>query len=520
MLKSFRVRMGLGAAVLLLALSAVLPVSGQPFSTQIAIAIAQLTTGVTPFTQLQNTASSYHNWGATAGTSGYGFRDNGGTMEWKSSGGSWTTFQAGSGAPTNASYWTRVAESGLSNETALGALTTGLIRNTTTTGVPVIYAGTSCTNQFPRSLDASGAATCATVALSTDTSGTLAVNRGGTGLTSGTSGGVLAFTASGTIASSAALTANALVLGGGAGAAPAALGSLGTTTTLLHGNAAGAPTFSAVSLTADVTGVLPAANGGTGQSSYAIGDLIYASGTTALSKLADVATGNVLLSGGVTTAPAYGKVTSSHLNITTTTCTNQFLTAISATGTGTCTTANLATSVTGTLPATNGGTGFASYTVGDLVAASSTTALAKINAVAVGQVLASAGTGTLPAYTADPQVSSVKLGANVALSSTAAAISSGFGTSPAIAGTAFSFRVTVGTGGTANTGVVTLPTAATAWNCAVQDLTSAADNDADVHTVVTASSTTSVTVENQTVSTGVVAAWTAADVLIFLCGAY
>lgn len=51
-------------------------------------------------------------------------------------------------------------------------------------------------------------------------SGTLGVANGGTGLTSGTSGGVLAFTASGTIASSGALTANALVIGGGAGAAP------------------------------------------------------------------------------------------------------------------------------------------------------------------------------------------------------------------------------------------------------------------------------------------------------------
>jgi len=50
--------------------------------------------------------------------------------------------------------------------------------------------------------------------------GTLAVANGGTGLTAGTSGGVLAYTANGTLASSAALTANALVIGGGAGVAP------------------------------------------------------------------------------------------------------------------------------------------------------------------------------------------------------------------------------------------------------------------------------------------------------------
>jgi hypothetical protein len=54
--------------------------------------------------------------------------------------------------------------------------------------------------------------------------------------------------------------------------------------------------------------VIDAAYGGTGQSSYTTGDLLYASGATTLSKLADIATGNALLSGGVGTAPAWGKV--------------------------------------------------------------------------------------------------------------------------------------------------------------------------------------------------------------------
>jgi hypothetical protein len=71
---------------------------------------------------------------------------------------------------------------------------------------------------------------------------------------------------------------------------------------------------------------VPAANGGTGQSSYTTGDLLYASGTTALSKLAGVATGNVLVSGGIATAPAWGKV-------------------------------GLATHISGTLAIGNGGTG-------------------------------------------------------------------------------------------------------------------------------------------------------------------
>ena len=53
-------------------------------------------------------------------------------------------------------------------------------------------------------------------------------------------------------------------------------------------------------------GTAVAANkGGTGQTSYAVGDLLYASGATALSKLADVAVGQYLASGGVSTAPAW-----------------------------------------------------------------------------------------------------------------------------------------------------------------------------------------------------------------------
>ena len=97
------------------------------------------------------------------------------------------------------------------------------------------------------------------------TSGTLAVTA------NGTSGGIPYFNAATTLASSAALTANQLVIGGGAGTAPASLGSLGTTTTVLHGNAAGAPTFGPVALTTDVSGILPLANGGSGADLSATG---------------------------------------------------------------------------------------------------------------------------------------------------------------------------------------------------------------------------------------------------------
>jgi len=84
---------------------------------------------------------------------------------------------------------------------------------------------------------------------------------------------------------------------------------------------AGVPTFRAIvaadipTLNQNTTGTaaglsatLVATSGGTGQSSYAIGDLLYASTTTTLSKLADVATGNALISGGVGVAPSWGKI--------------------------------------------------------------------------------------------------------------------------------------------------------------------------------------------------------------------
>jgi hypothetical protein len=59
---------------------------------------------------------------------------------------------------------------------------------------------------------------------------------------------------SGTVTASGTLTANRLMIGGGT-TVVSALGSLGTTTTVLHGNAAGAPSFGAVSISADVSGL-------------------------------------------------------------------------------------------------------------------------------------------------------------------------------------------------------------------------------------------------------------------------
>jgi len=88
--------------------------------------------------------------------------------------------------------------------------------------------------------------TLTNISLTTAVTGTLPVVNGGTGLTAGTSGGVLAYTASGTLASSGVLAQYGVVLGGGAGAVPTST-AVGTATHVLTSNGSGvAPTFQAL----------------------------------------------------------------------------------------------------------------------------------------------------------------------------------------------------------------------------------------------------------------------------------
>jgi hypothetical protein len=81
---------------------------------------------------------------------------------------------------------------------------------------------------------------------------TVPVSGGGTALASGTSGGILGFTASGTIASSVALTQYGLVYGGGAGATPVATAA-GTNGQIPVATTSAAPAF--VTLSGDITTV-------------------------------------------------------------------------------------------------------------------------------------------------------------------------------------------------------------------------------------------------------------------------
>lgn len=142
-----------------------------------------------------------------------------------------------------------------------------------------------------------------------------------------------------------------------------------------------------------VAGTLGAGYGGTGLNTYVIGDILYSSGTTALSRLADVVTGNALISGGVATAPSWGKI-------------------------------GLTTHVSGTLPIANGGTNATATPTAGAVAYGTGSAYAFTSAGTVGQVLTSAGAG-MPTWT------TAGTGTVTSVTGTAPVVSSG-GTMPAI----------------------------------------------------------------------------------------
>lgn len=108
-------------------------------------------------------------------------------------------------------------------------------------------------------------------------------------------------------ASSALLAAASLTLGW-TGQLAAGRGGTGSAFFGVSGPASTVKTFTFPNANATVltdNAAVTAAQGGTGISSYTAGDLLYASGASALSKLADVAIGSVLVSGGVGVAPAY-----------------------------------------------------------------------------------------------------------------------------------------------------------------------------------------------------------------------
>ena len=159
-----------------------------------------------------------------------------------------------------------------------------------------------------------------------------------------------------------------------------------------------------------LAGTLIAVNGGTGQSSYAVGDLLYANTTTTLAKLADVASGSYLRSGGIGTAPAWSTLTLP----------NAATTGDILFSTGTNTIGNLAdvavnnvllsggvgvapsygkvsltAAVSGILPITNGGTNSSTALNNNRIMVSSGGAIVEATALTNGQLLIGS-TGAAP----------------------------------------------------------------------------------------------------------------------------
>jgi len=208
----------------------------------------------------------------------------------------------------------------------------GVIYGSSTTS----YAST-VTGTIGQALVSKGAAAPAweKIGLTTHVTGTLGVGSGGTGATSeAVQGGIIYGASTSAYASTVAGTSGQPLISAGTGT----------------------PAF----------GTLGVAGGGTGNTTYAVGDILYASGTAALSRVAQTATGSALVSKGAA-APAWEKI-------------------------------GLTTHVTGILGIGSGGTGATSEAVqGGIIYGASTSAYASTVAGTSGQPLISAGTGT-PAF--------------------------------------------------------------------------------------------------------------------------
>ena len=294
------------------------------------------------------------------------------------------------------------------NNVEMSSLATGIVKNTTATGVPSIAIAAdfptlnqSTTGTAAKATHLAGGSTGSipyqsaadTTVLLAGASGTFLKSNGAAAPTwvsiaktdlSSTLQTEITNAATTAVNSTNATNATNLI-GGGASSIPYQ-SNAGVTAMLptassgfLKANGASAPSWSAITLS-DVGGTLSAASGGTGQSLYSIGDILYANSDTALAKLPSAATGNVLLSGGVTVAPSYGKVgLTTHVS---------GILPLANGGTGTTSGVSLA-DASGVLPVANGGTNVTTSTgTGSVVLSTSPTLVTPVLGIpAVGSIL-------------------------------------------------------------------------------------------------------------------------------------
>ena len=161
------------------------------------------------------------------------------------------------------------------------------------------------------------------------------------------------------------------------------------------------PVFSDASKGLVSTGTLAYDQGGTGQTSYAAGDIVYASAINTLSKLTVGTSGQVLkVTAGVPaweTDTATGTVTSVALSAPA---------VFTVSGSPVTSSGTLALTYSGTaLPEANGGTAQTTYTTGDFLYASGSNTLSKLAVGTTGQVLTVAA--GLPSWATDTTTGTV-----------------------------------------------------------------------------------------------------------------
>jgi hypothetical protein len=216
---------------------------------------------------------------------------------------------------------------------ALATTLTGLtsVTSTSFTGALTGNASTATALQTPRTINDTSFDGTANITVTANTTNTLTIgsNLTGTsfngsapvtialattltGLTSVTSTtfvGALTGNASTATTLQTARTINGVSFNGSANITVTAAADTLTGTTLNSTVVSSSLTSVGTITTGTWSGTTIAANkGGTGLTTYVIGDILYADTTSSLARLADVATGNALISGGVGVAPSWGKI--------------------------------------------------------------------------------------------------------------------------------------------------------------------------------------------------------------------
>ena len=317
---------------------------------------------------------------------------------------------AGTGAPTAATYLTQTANGTLSAEQAMGALGTGLVFNTTSTGVQSIYAGTTCTNQVIRILSVAGAATCATITASfVDTTiwtgtvasgilkaslqGTLAQATAGTDYTSPTStesptNKTFNCNGAGNSCLNIDLTADVI------GILPSATGGTANGFTKFSGPASTEKTFTLPNASASIlttNASVTLAQGGTNQNIWTPADCVRVNaGGTALESAGAACGGSSAPTDATYWTGAANGTLSAEINLGAlgtglvintagtpsifagTACTNMFARSLNASGVATCAAVSLTADITGTLGVANGGTGLTTFSINQVLVGTAT----------------------------------------------------------------------------------------------------------------------------------------------------